>query len=264
MPNLPLRLLPLAIVVACSQPKLSPASPQDPAAREAVFLTAHDLAPGRHCRIVDAAVPLPDVAAVLDTAAIPEYLRQSGMAGDTGHAVFSLRYDSTGQATRERMIEYTVPDSLAESLRTVIASALLPRPAGSPLAARLRVDLGPAPRYRLGKSEYCEPEVIVVAAPAAPVDVAFIGRSTRPIGGPETASQYKYTVDVSAAGDALAVSFDSSVPANLVEGFRTHAMRQRWQPALDDGMPVAGRGRGSVGVTTRLEERVVPVPRPAP
>ena len=253
----------LAAISACGSHSQAPV-PRDATSRRALLLTENETAPGRHCRIVDADRPLPNVATVLDTAAIPEYLRQIGMASDTGYAVLSLRYDSTGQATRERMIEYTVPDSLAQSLRTVIASALRPRPVGAPLAARLRIDLGPTPRYRLGKSEYCEAEVIVVPAPAAPVDVASVGRSTRPSGASGAAAQYKYTVEVSPAGDVLSVNFDSTVPSNLVDGFRAYALHQRWKPALDDGMPVNGTGKGSVTAMTVFEERVVPVLHPAP
>lgn len=86
----------LVVVALACTPNTRPAlSPRDPAAREALLLTSHDLAPGRRCRIVDAEVPLPNVAALVDTAAVPEYLRQAGMAADTGYAVFSLRYDST-------------------------------------------------------------------------------------------------------------------------------------------------------------------------
>jgi hypothetical protein len=258
-----LLFLSLTAISACGSHSQAPV-PRDATSRRALLLTENETAPGRHCRIVDADQPLPNVATVLDTAAIPEYLRQIGIASDTGHAVLSLRYDSTGQATRERMIEYTVPDSLAESLRSVIASALLPRPVGAPLAARLRIDLGPTPRYQLGKSEYCEAEVIAAAAPTQPVDVTIIGRSTHPVSTLPSAAQYKYTVEVSGAGEVLSVKFDSSVPSNLLDGFRTHVLHERWKPALDDGMPVNGTGKGSVATTAVFEERVVPVVRPAP
>jgi len=255
--------LSLAVLGACGSHSQAPV-PRDATSRRALLLAENETAPGRHCRIVDANRPLPNVATVLDTAAIPEYLRQIGMAGDTGHAVLSLRYDSTGQPTRERMIEYTVPDSLAQSLRAVIASALLPRTAGVPLAARLRIDLGPTPRYRLGKSEYCEPEVIVTATPAQPVDVAIIGRSTHPVGALQSARQYKYTVQVSGAGEVLSVNFDSSVPSNLVESFSAHIVHQRWKPALDDGIPVNGVGKGSVDVVTTAVEVQAGTLHPAP
>jgi hypothetical protein len=250
-------------IIACGSHSPAPV-PSDAASRRALLLTANETAPGRHCRIVDADQPLPNVATVLDTAAIPEYLRQIGMASDTGHAVISLRYDSTGQATRERVIEYTVPDSLAESLRSVIASALPQRPVGAPLAARLRIDLGPTPRYQVGKSEYCEAEIIARAAPTQPVDVTIVGRSTHPVSALPSPAQYKYTVQLSGAGEVLSVKFDSSVPSNLVDGFRAHVMHEQWKPALDDGMPVNGTGKGSVVATAVIEERVVPVVRPAP
>jgi hypothetical protein len=259
-----LRFVPFVVAItACASHSQAPA-PRDAGTREALFLTTNETAPGRHCRVVDPGVPLPNVAAVLDTAAIPEYVHQIGMAGDTGYAVLSLRYDSTGQPTRERMIEYTVPDSLAQSLRSAIASALLPRPAGSALAARLRIDLGPTPHYRLGKSEYCEPEVIVVTAPPASVDVASVGRSTRPTGGPATASVYRYTVDVSPAGDVLSVNFNPGVPPNLVEALRAHAMHERWKPAIDDGLPVSGLGKGSVTLMSMMVSVPAGTLHPAP
>lgn len=90
-------------------------------------------------------------------------------------------------------------------------------------------------------------------APTEEADIASVGRSTRPVGGIErSGTHYKYTVQVSPAGEALAVNFDSTVPSNLAEGFRAHLVHQRWKPALDDGTPVNGWGKGSVDVVETM------------
>jgi len=249
-------LFPLALVVACSQAKLSPASPHDPAARQAVLLTANDLAPGRHCRIVDPEVPLPNVAAVLDTAAMPEYLRQAGVSADTGYALFSLRYDSTGGPVRARLIEATFPDSLAGALELAVASAIMPRTDGSRLAARLRVDLAPVANYRIGRSEYCEPEIL---ARHAAGDPRFI---TRPMGpsASRSVSVYKYDVAVSPRGNVESVRFLTPMDAELESHLRTSVSSLQWQPALDDGAPVAGHATNTISLEVRVESRTVAGP----
>jgi hypothetical protein len=193
------------------------------------------------------------VATVIDTAAIPEYLHQAGMTRDTGYAVLSIRYDSAGQPTRERMIEYSVPDSLAESLRSVIASALLPRPAGSPLAARLRIELGPAPSYRIGKSEYCLPERIVENNAPNPVGLPVtMGATAR-----RSVTEYKYDVEVSPSGEVEDVRFLTYIDVQLAEDFRVEVKKQHWRPALDDGLPVTGHATTSLFLETRT--RAIPL-----
>ena len=253
MSNLPLRFLPLAIVIACSQSRMSPVSPHDPAAREEVLLTSHDLAPGRHCRIVDPEVPLPNVATVLDTAAMPEYLRQAGVSADTGYALFSLRYDSTGGPVRARLIEATFPDSVAGQLELAVASAIVPRTDGSRLAARLRVDLASVPKYRIGRSEYCEPEIL---ARHAASDPRFI---TRPMGpsASRSVSVYKYDVAVSPRGNVESVRFLTPMDADLESHLRTSVSSLQWQPALDDGVPVAGHATKTISLEIRVESRTV-------
>lgn len=256
MPKLPFAFLPLAVVVACSPPKAASVSPHDPAAREAVFLTKHDVAAGRHCRVVDPDVPLPDVAAVLDTAAMPEYLRQAGVSADTGYAVFSLRYDSAGGPVRARLIEATFADSLAGNLELAVASALVPRAEGSRLAARLRVDLGPVPRYRLGRSEYCEPEIL---PRHVATDPRFI---TQPMGpsASRSVSTYKYDVAVSPRGNVESVRFLTPMDAELEAHLRTSVSSLQWQPALDDGAPVAGHATKTISLEIRVESRTVSGP----
>ena len=248
MRHLPLSLLSLAIVAAaaCAPKKLPKPSPHDPAAREAVLLTAHDLAPNRRCRIVDAAVVLPNVSTVLDTTAMPEFLHQAGLEADTGYALFSVRFDSTGKPIRARLIEATLADSLDEAVQQAVASALIDRGAGEPLAVRLRVDLAPAPRYRLGKSEYCDAEEIVQHAASSPETVH------RPVGAPSrSVSTLKFDVDVSATGQVVGVHGSSPIDDRM----RTALFEERWKPALDDGLPVPARATKTARIERWLEAR---------
>ena len=236
---LPLPLLSLAIVAAaCAPKKLPTPAPQGFAAREAVFLTAHDLAPGRKCRAIDGEVALPNVAALIDTAAMPDLMRQAGITADSGYALFSLRHDSAGGPVRARLIEATLVDSVAAQLQLAIASALLPRAPGQRLAARLRIDLAPAPTYRLGRSEYCEPQRITgkqgggaVQNPNVPA-LSPVYRS---------ATKIEYRVEVAETGQVLGVTFLTPLNAELANDMRTTMMLGRWLPALDDGVPVASQ-----------------------
>jgi hypothetical protein len=248
------RLLPLAILAACAPTKRPSLSPSDPAAREAILLTSHETAPGRHCSIVDPEVLLPNVAAVLDTAAMPEYLRQEGVSADGVYALYSLRYDSAGKPVRANLIEATFADSLAKPVQAAVGSALLARSAGSPLAARLRIDFGAAPTYRLGRSEYCMPERIVENIAPDPNGIAIrMGPST-----PKSITTYKYEVEVSPVGHVEDVRFLSAIDVQLAEDLRVEVKKQHWKPALDDGMPVTGHALSSVILETRTRTMLVP------
>lgn len=249
--SIALRLLLLAAAAASCARKLPPPSPQDPAARAAILLTAHDLAPGRRCRIVDAAAALPNVSTVLDTAAMPVYLRQAGVAAaDTGYALFSVRFDTTGTPVRARLIEATLPDSLHAAMEQAVASALVERGAASPLAVRLRIDFAPVQRYRLGKSEYCDPERIVHRAAPDPRSLQL------PVGpmASRSVSTVNFDVDISATGQVVGVQTSSP----LGESMRTTVLAERWKPALDDGMPVPARASTTERIEMRLETRPAP------
>lgn len=236
---LPLPLLSLALVAAaCAPKKLPTPSPQDPVAREAIFLTAHGLAPGRECRAIDGEVPLPNVATVVDTAAMPELMRQAAIAADSGYAIFSLRQDSASGRVRPRLIETSLVDSVVGRLELAVASALLPRAPGHRLAARLRVDLAPTATYRLGRSEYCEPQRITqkqgrVSSPNPNI------RATAPLY--RSATRIEYRVDVAESGKVLAVTFLTPLNAELENDIRTTMMLGSWLPALDDGVPVSSQ-----------------------
>lgn len=248
--SIALRFALLAATASCTRRVARP-SPQGPAAREAILLTSHDLAPGRRrCRIVDPNVALPDVRAVLDTAAMPDYLRQAGVAAsDTGYALFSVRFDTTGKPVRARLIEATLPDSLHSAMQQAVASALIERGAGAPLALRLRIDFAPAARYRVGKSEYCEPEQI---AHNATTDPRGAGPSPAP-GTARSVTTFQYEVDISETGQVTAVH--AAQP--LEEGIQSVVFAERWKPAFDDGLPVAARVSGTFRRESWLEVRPV-------
>lgn len=242
--------LSFAFATACAG-HAHPATPQDPVARERLLLTRNDLAPGRHCEIVDPEVALPPIETILDTAAVPVYMRQTGVSADSGYALFSIRYDSAGKPVRARLVEGTIADSLVEPIVAAIAAALLPRAAGAPLAARLRVDLAPSPAYRLGKSEYCPPEPVVQNhAPDAREAALPRGPSAS-----RSVTEYRYDAQLSATGEVESIQFLSSISPSEEQELRARAMKLRWKPALDDGLPVSGHAIGTTAVQMRIEVR---------
>ena len=253
MRPLPLRLVPLVLVAACVARKLPTPSPQDPAAREAILLTSHGPAANRRCRIVDADAVLPNVAAVLDTGGMPEYLRQAGITVDSGYALLSLRFDPAGRPVRARLIEATLADSLAAPIQQAVASALLDRVPASPLTARLRIDLAPAPRYRLGKSEFCDPVQVRSAGSYAGTS---IGRTTG-TSGLTSIERLKYELEISSAGEVTGVRFLSPTSIQTQDALRRSIMEQHWMPALDDGLPVAVRYNSSATLASQVIERPV-------
>lgn len=243
--NLALSASLAAVVVGCTAPSQAPA-PRNREARAAMLLT-ETASPRQRCRVVDGDSPLPAVATVIDTAAMREFLHQTGVVSDTGHLLFSLRFDASGRVTRAWIIDASVADSQWTRVQQSVASALLPQPPGPARALRLRIDFKPEPSYRLGKSEYCEAERIVPQGAAGMRTLDRPGEKTLAT----AVTVVKYEVDVSAAGDVLAVRFASSVDVNLEQAVRAMAMRQRWKPALDDGLPIESTVKTSESLVTK-------------
>lgn len=254
MRHLPLSLLVVAIAAAaCAPRKLPPPSPHDPAAREAVLLTTHDVALGRRCHIVDAESRLPDVAAILDTAAMPVLLEQAAVSTTSGYALFSIRFDSAGHPSRARIIDATIADSLREGVQQSVASALLDQPVGPQHPMRLRVDFAAHPSFRLGKSEYCDAEAIAHrgAGPVTTTDAPgerTISRSTTTV---------SYEVEVSRAGEILGVRFITPIDPELEQAMRQSLLKAQWRPAIDDGLQVASHASVSVPLQKRTVMRAV-------
>ena len=115
---------------------------------------------------------------------------------------------------------------------------------------RLRLDLAPALRYRLGKSEYCDPEEIAGSPGIQPQ-----GSGPRP--SPATArtvTTIKYDVELSSTGQVL----DVHAASPLTDAMRGAILASRWKPAIDDGMPVAARAPSTARTTSWVEARSAP------
>jgi hypothetical protein len=248
-----LRIVPLALVAACVSKKLQTPSPQDSAAREAALLTPLNLTFPRHCRIIDPDLPLPDVATVIDTAGMPELLRQAAVPVTSGYALFSIRFDSAGHPSRARLIAATFADSLRDGVQQSVASALLDRSPGAQHPMRLRVDLSAHPTFRLGKSEYCKAEARTARGPIGPVMLDAPGERTISRG----TTMLSYEVEVASSGEVLAVRFLYPLDAQAEQAMRQSLMKVHWQPALDDGLPVDSRVSVSVPIKTRTVVRAV-------
>lgn len=248
---LPFRLVPLVLVAACVSKKLPTPSPQDPAVREAMLLTRVNLTPFRHCRVVDPKLPLPDVATIIDTAAIPELLNQAGVPATSGYELLSIRFDSAGHPSRARVIDATIADSLRDGVQQAVASALLDQAAGAQHPMRLRVDLGAHPTFRIGKSEYCEAEAHAARGAPGPTMLDAPGERTISRG----TTTLSYEVEVARSGEVLAVHFLSALDTQVEQQMRQSMMKAHWQPALDDALPVDSRVSVTVPMKTRMVMR---------
>jgi len=240
----------LAAAASCTPGATRP-SPEGPAAREAILLTPLNLTLGRHCRIVDPDAPLPDVATVIDTAAMPEFLQQAVVPAAGGYAVFSIRFDRAGHPSRARLIAATIPDSLRDGVQKAVASALVDRPPGVQHPMRLRVDLIAHPTFRLGKSEYCEAEALPALRAARPTMLDAPGERTISRG----TTMLRFEVDVANTGEVLAVRVLSTLDPQAEQAMQQAMMKKHWLPALDDGLQVDSRVSVSVPAETRTVVR---------
>jgi hypothetical protein len=184
-------------------------------------------------------IALPEPDSLLATDAVPALLEQGGIGVTRGSALLSLKFDTSGAVMRARVIESTIPDDAVPILEQVVLSALHRRSAAEPWGVRLRIDLDPQPRFRVGRAEKCPPARIPTVGPAASTNAAPRGAAVaqRQVGKSTHSVRFAITVDPDgrvAEAKPVTNAGDESTVAIL----RRFALADRYLPGLDDRVPV--------------------------
>jgi TonB family protein len=117
---------------------------------------------GRACRVSGDPERLPSVGALVDSAAFAAAVADAwrGAGSPAGHVLLALRYDAQGVNVRRDVIEHRVGAALADTLQKLaFAHRRRLDPADREWSVRLRLDLGEAPRMRVGRTEVCSPRL---------------------------------------------------------------------------------------------------------
>lgn len=223
--------------------------------REDVLLSNWKPPSGQKCTIAALPTVLPRVESLLDTITMPIYVAQGGIAGATGSALFSIKFDSTGTPKRAKVIETTLTEQASDILQMAVASAIQPQPPGDDWGVRVRIDVGPSVRYRIGRSEVCDPVPIVRShAPSAPPPPGDIGDRTVS----KRVQEVRFNVLIGADGAVLAAKLVAPLDNPEVEELlQKGIMSEQWRPGLDDRIPVAMSAVRSTRMTTTIRLRRV-------
>lgn len=239
---LPIALAALTLLAACSTFR------QGAAPGRAELLSEALAPPDRACRPSPRPQALPAVSALVDSAALAAAAAEvwQGARGTEGYVLLALRYDPEGTNVRRDVIEQrVVPRTVADTLqRLVFAHRRRTGPAEREWAVRLRVDLGPQPAVRVGRSEIC------AARPQDQTDARYAGLSAPVFGDVRD----RTAPAALTGGDGVAwvrVELDRGgnvVNARLERTFAgiarqrqalQRARMMRFFPATEDGEPVA-------------------------
>ena len=217
-------------------------APTAPSTRESIVLTRWTPPSGQVCTIAASPAVLPSAGELVDTAALVSQT-VARAAGPDRHALFSLRFDEAGYATRVRLIEPQVGDSARGDLEAAVKAALRERPAGEPFGVRLRLDFDPAgtTRFRVGRSEHCAPARMKnrrsgstnARRPGGDPSVQ-ITRGSVPVTWDVFVSETGQVIDVAPVGTT---QLSSEAVGLLIDAMR----KSSWYPGRDDGVPVAMR-----------------------
>ena len=204
--------------------------------REEAVLSEWKPPVGQKCEVAAAPSVLPDVATLIDTTAMPAYLEQGGISSATGSTLFSIKFDSAGQPVRARVIESTMPERLSSTLQSAVASAIQAQTPGGSWGVRVRIEMGPALRYKVGRSETCPPVLnyngTYAAVPPHPGDI-----SERVVD--KRIQEVRFNVLVAADGTVLAAKLATGIGnPDFEASMQKFVMAEHWKPGLDDQMPV--------------------------
>lgn len=254
---LPRALAALAVLLAL--PACAGLQPDTLHPRESLLSDASRRPVDRTCRVAVAPAALPSADALVDSAALAAAVADAwrGAGRPAGHVLLALRYDREGLNVRRDVIEHRVGDALASSLQALVfAHRRRAAPADGEWSVRLRVDLGEAPRMRVGRTEVCAPRLRGGAEGGfgvAPAGSGW-GDARDAYALPAVAEMYDpATVWVRVALDSRGNVTDARLERGL--GRRTYEMRVlnyvrtiSFIPAMEDGYPVPGQ----VSVPLRL------------
>ena len=130
-------------------------------------------APRRGCSIAHDPSPLPGLDQLADSATLDQrvtaFAQQYPIRDAAMFALYSVAFDGNGAVERVQALDYMLPQGRADEFATLVRSALKPQRAGRPWSVRLKVEPGATPKFRVGRSEVCAPEMrtrFTVTAPA--------------------------------------------------------------------------------------------------
>jgi hypothetical protein len=134
-------------------------------------------APRRGCTIAHDPSPLPGVDQLADSATLDQrvsaFAQQYPIRDHAMFALYSIAFDGNGAVERVQALDYMLPQGRADEFAVLVRGVLKPQRSGRPWSVRLRVEPGATPRFRVGRSEVCAPEMrmrfTVTAPPSYPI-----------------------------------------------------------------------------------------------
>jgi TonB family protein len=205
----------------------------------------------RACRISPHPATLPGADALVDSAALSAAAAEAWRAAGSpaGHVLLALRYDRDGVNVRREVIEHRGDAALADTLqKLVFAHRRRVEPADHEWSLRLRLDLGHAPRMRVGRTEMCSPRLRNAAEGGLGNSVGGAWGDVRDPFAPPAAAELHGpgTVWVRVALDSRGNVTDARVERSLgrlsSENRLLNYVRSiAFIPAMEDGYPVPGQ-----------------------
>lgn len=185
---------------------------------------------------------LPPLAEVADSLALVQAAAQ--WIGGSGHAVYSIRFDSAGAPASAHAVESSLGAEATAELGERVRTAFLRRAEGAPRYVRVRVEAREAVEARLGASQECMPALRNREEVSRLLE--GVARRLR------TSGTARVWIFVGTTGEPLRTRIQTST-GDLVldENIRAVAMEMRFHPALADRVPVPVWSELPVTVTVR-------------
>ena len=203
------------------------------------------------CRVSREPRALPAADALVDSAALLEGALQAWRAAGSppGHVLLALRYDPDGVNVRRDVIEQGVGDALADSLQKLaFAHRRRAEPADREWSVRLRLDLGDAPRMRVGRTEVCAPRLRNAAEAGWGSAMGGTWGDVRDVSPPPGQAELHgpSTIWVRVALDARGNVTEARVERSLVRVAQENRLLSyvrsiSFIPGMEDGYPVPGQ-----------------------